>query len=132
MEAPGKPLRRVLRFRHLTGQLAQRTKDNSALRIFAAAGDNDLVTSYVTMKYMLEHSGIASEHLTINDYPGGHMMYLQVHRGREVAASLAAAAKRRHAPRMQAGYSNSLTIFIVTTPRGPERGRVMKPLHPAA
>ena len=73
-------------FVDLTGQLAQRTKDNSALRIFAAAGDNDLVTSYVTMKYMLEHSGIASEHLTINDYPGGHMMYLQVHRGREVAA----------------------------------------------
>lgn len=72
-------------FVDVTGALAQGTKDNSALRIFSAAGYNDLVTSYFAMKYMLEHSGIAADHLTIKNYPGGHMMYL--HRPSQEALS---------------------------------------------
>lgn len=60
----------------VTGALAQGTKDNEALRVFAAAGYNDLTTSYFAMRYMLEHSGIDTNRLTIKDYPGGHMMYL--------------------------------------------------------
>jgi carboxypeptidase C (cathepsin A) len=72
-------------FIDVTGALAQGTKDNAALRIFAAAGYNDLVTSYYAMKYMLEHSGISADHLTIKDYPGGHMMYL--HRPSQEALS---------------------------------------------
>ena len=60
----------------VTGALAQGTKDNEALRVFAAAGYNDLTTSYFAMRYMLEHSGIDANRLTIKDYPGGHMMYL--------------------------------------------------------
>jgi carboxypeptidase C (cathepsin A) len=72
-------------FIDVTGALAQGTKDNNALRIFAAAGYNDLVTSYYAMKYMLEHSGISADRLTIKDYPGGHMMYL--HRPSEEALS---------------------------------------------
>jgi len=63
-------------FVDVTSSLAQGTKDNEALRVFAAAGYNDLVTSYFAMKYMLEHSGIDPKRLAIHDYPGGHMMYL--------------------------------------------------------
>ena len=72
-------------FVDVTGALAQGTKDNEALRIFAAAGYNDLVTSYFAMGYMLEHSGIDPARLTIKDYPGGHMMYL--HRPSQEAVS---------------------------------------------
>jgi carboxypeptidase C (cathepsin A) len=72
-------------FVDVTGALAQGTKDNEALRIFAAAGYNDLVTSYFAMRYMLEHSGIDAARLTIRDYPGGHMMYL--HRPSQEALS---------------------------------------------
>jgi carboxypeptidase C (cathepsin A) len=72
-------------FVDVTGALAQGTKDNEALRIFAAAGYNDLVTSYFALRYMLEHSGIDAERLTIKNYPGGHMMYL--HRPSQEALS---------------------------------------------
>jgi carboxypeptidase C (cathepsin A) len=63
-------------FVDVTGALAQGTKDNEALRVFAAAGYDDLTTSYYATRYMLEHSGIDSDRLTIKDYNGGHMMYL--------------------------------------------------------
>ena len=63
-------------FVDVTGALAQGTKDNEALRVFAAAGYDDLTTSYFATRYMLEHSGIDTSRLTIKDYPGGHMMYL--------------------------------------------------------
>jgi carboxypeptidase C (cathepsin A) len=63
-------------FVDVTGSLAQGTKDNEAFRIFAAAGYNDLITSYFAMKYMLQHSGIDADRITLRDYPGGHMMYL--------------------------------------------------------
>ena len=61
---------------YVTEALAQGTKDNEALRVFAAGGYNDLVTSYYALQYMLQHSGIDSARVTIRDYPGGHMMYL--------------------------------------------------------
>ena len=63
-------------FVDVTGALAQGTKDNEALRIFSAAGYDDLTTSYFATRYMLEHSGIDSARMTIKDYHGGHMMYL--------------------------------------------------------
>ena len=63
-------------FVDVTGALAQGTKDNEALRVFAAAGFDDLTTSYFATRYMLEHSGIDADRLTIKDYSGGHMMYL--------------------------------------------------------
>ncbi len=59
-----------------TVALAQGTKDNEALRVFAAAGYDDLTTSYFATRYMLEHSGIDIARLTIKNYDGGHMMYL--------------------------------------------------------
>lgn len=63
-------------FIDVTGDLAQGTKDNEALRIFCAAGYHDLTTSYFATQYMLEHSGIDPARLTIKKYTGGHMMYL--------------------------------------------------------
>ncbi len=63
-------------FVDVTGSLAQATKDNESLRIFACGGYNDLVTSYFALKYMLEHSGIDADRITLHDYAGGHMMYL--------------------------------------------------------
>jgi carboxypeptidase C (cathepsin A) len=64
-------------FVDVTGQLAQGTKDNEALRIFCAAGYHDLTTSYYATGYMLRHSGIDPNRMTLKLYPGGHMMYLQ-------------------------------------------------------
>ncbi len=72
-------------FVDVTTPLAQGTKDNESLRVFAAAGYNDLVTSYFAMRYMLEHSGIDADRVTIRNYPGGHMMYL--HRPSQEALS---------------------------------------------
>lgn len=69
----------------VTAALAQATKDSESLRVFAAAGYNDLTTSYFALKYMLEHSNIDPDRLTIRDYAGGHMMYL--HRPSQEALS---------------------------------------------
>jgi len=63
-------------FVDVTEALAQGTKDNESLRVFAAGGYNDLVTSYYALQYMLGHSGIDGDRLTVKDYAGGHMMYL--------------------------------------------------------
>jgi carboxypeptidase C (cathepsin A) len=63
-------------FVDVTGHLAQATKDNEALRIFSAGGYHDLTTSYFATEYMLRHSGIEPERMTIVNYDGGHMMYL--------------------------------------------------------
>jgi carboxypeptidase C (cathepsin A) len=60
----------------VTGALAQGTKDNEDLRIFSAGGYHDLTTSYFATEYMLEHSGIEPQRLTVRNYDGGHMMYL--------------------------------------------------------
>lgn len=60
----------------VTGQMAQGTKDNEDLRIFSASGYHDLTTSYFATRFMLEHSGIDADRMTIRDYEGGHMMYL--------------------------------------------------------
>lgn len=60
----------------VTAGLAQGTKDNESLRVFAASGYHDLTTSYFATEYMLHHSGIDRARLTIRNYEGGHMMYL--------------------------------------------------------
>jgi carboxypeptidase C (cathepsin A) len=60
----------------VTGRLAQGTKDNEALRIFSAAGYEDLATTYFANRYMLQHSRIDPKRLEIKTYEGGHMMYL--------------------------------------------------------
>jgi hypothetical protein len=63
-------------FVNVTGDLAQGTKDNEALRVFTASGYYDLATAYFANAYMLHHSGIDPARVTIRNYPAGHMMYL--------------------------------------------------------
>jgi len=63
-------------FIDVTGDLAQGTKDNEALRVFVANGYYDLATAYFANAYMLHHSGIDPARVTIRTYPAGHMMYL--------------------------------------------------------
>ena len=60
----------------VTGDLAQGTEDNEALRVFVANGDYDLATGFYASAYMLHHSGIDPNRLTMKVYPAGHMMYL--------------------------------------------------------
>jgi carboxypeptidase C (cathepsin A) len=60
----------------VTGEMAQGTKDNEGLRVFSAGGYHDLTTSYFATEYMLHHSGIDPARMSINNYEGGHMMYL--------------------------------------------------------
>lgn len=60
----------------VTGDLAQGTQDNEALRVFTANGYFDLATAYFANAYMLHHSGIDPARVTIRTYPAGHMMYL--------------------------------------------------------
>ena len=60
----------------ITADLSQGTKDNEDLRVFSAAGYQDLTTSYFATEYMLQHSGIDPAQLVIRNYEGGHMMYL--------------------------------------------------------
>jgi carboxypeptidase C (cathepsin A) len=60
----------------VTGEMAQGTKDNEGLRVFSAGGYHDLTTSYFATEYMLRHSGIDPARMSINNYEGGHMMYL--------------------------------------------------------
>ncbi|HEY9419783.1 MAG TPA: peptidase S10, partial [Thermoanaerobaculia bacterium] len=63
-------------FIDVTGDLAQGTKNNEALRVFTASGYYDLATSYFANAYMMNHSGIDPARVTIRNYPSGHMMYL--------------------------------------------------------
>ena len=63
-------------FVDVTASLAQGTKDNEELRIFSAGGYHDLTTSYFATEYMLRHSGIDPARIRIENYEGGHMMYL--------------------------------------------------------
>jgi carboxypeptidase C (cathepsin A) len=58
------------------GNLSQGTKDNEALRIFAASGYEDMATTYFAVRYTLEHERIDPKRLVIKAYEGGHMMYL--------------------------------------------------------
>jgi carboxypeptidase C (cathepsin A) len=59
-----------------SGNLSQGTKDNEALRIFAASGYEDMATTYFAVRYTLEHERIDPKRLVIKAYEGGHMMYL--------------------------------------------------------
>ncbi len=63
-------------FIDVTGELAQGTKDNEALRVFVANGYYDMATGYFANVYMFHHSGIDPARVTIRTYPAGHMMYL--------------------------------------------------------
>ncbi len=78
-----------------TSDLAQGTQDNEALRIFAAGGYHDLVTTYAALRFMLEHSGIDAGRVTLRTYLGGHMMYLYRPSGEALSQDLVAFIEAR-------------------------------------
>ena len=53
---------------------------NPSLRLFVASGRYDLATPYFGTRYTLDHLGLnrrLAEHVTVEHYPAGHMMYLE-------------------------------------------------------
>ena len=52
---------------------------NPAFRIVIAHGMTDLVTPYLTSRYVVDHlpQTLTAGRVTLNLYPGGHMMYLR-------------------------------------------------------
>jgi carboxypeptidase C (cathepsin A) len=52
---------------------------NRAFKIVIAHGMTDLVTPYLTSRYVVDHlpQTLTADRVTLNLYPGGHMMYLR-------------------------------------------------------
>ncbi len=58
---------------------------NPQFKVMVAHGMTDLVTPYFTSRYLLDHlpPALTADRVTLNLYPGGHMMYLRpLSRGR--------------------------------------------------
>jgi carboxypeptidase C (cathepsin A) len=54
---------------------------NPHLKVFAASGYCDLATPFFATEHDLNHLGIGPElkkNLSVNSYPSGHMMYLNM------------------------------------------------------
>lgn len=63
-------------FIDVTGALTEAATNNPQLRVFVASGYHDLTTSFYASEYMMSHSDIPAERITLKNYFGGHMMYL--------------------------------------------------------
>lgn len=59
-----------------TNYLAQAAANNSGFRIFVASGYHDLTTTFFGARHVFDHSGINPSQVTLKNYDGGHMMYL--------------------------------------------------------
>lgn len=60
-------------------QLRQAMSKNTSLEVFVASGYNDLATPYFATEYTFSHLGLdptLKSNLTLENYEGGHMMYL--------------------------------------------------------
>ncbi|HEY7216492.1 MAG TPA: hypothetical protein VIC28_17855 [Thermoanaerobaculia bacterium] len=53
-----------------------RAAANGDFRVFAATGYHDLTTTFYGVEHTFNHSGIPRDRLTLKNYFGGHMMYL--------------------------------------------------------
>ena len=61
---------------NVVDNLSAAAATNKDFHVFVAAGIHDLVTSFFGAEYTFNHSGIPKDQLTVQDYFGGHMMYL--------------------------------------------------------
>ena len=59
-----------------TDYLAQAAAANRDFRVFGATGYHDLTTTFYGVEHTFNHSGIPRDRLTLKNYFGGHMMYL--------------------------------------------------------
>ena len=51
-------------------------RENSALRVFNAAGYFDFATPFFGAEYALTRNGVVPERIRFTYYPAGHMMYV--------------------------------------------------------
>lgn len=68
------------RYLNVAPTLRQAMTRNSNLRLFVANGRYDLATPYFATQYTLDHLGLHQEladHVTVEHYPAGHMMYIE-------------------------------------------------------
>ncbi len=63
-------------FLDTTAPLAQAAATNQDFRIFAASGYHDLTTTFFGVEHTFDHTGIDRDRITLRNYFGGHMMYL--------------------------------------------------------
>jgi carboxypeptidase C (cathepsin A) len=62
---------------YTTPWLAEAAAANPDFRIFVASGYHDLTTTFFGVEHTFDHSGIDRDRITVNNYDGGHMMYLR-------------------------------------------------------
>ncbi|HTR84644.1 MAG TPA: hypothetical protein VMI56_09205 [Reyranella sp.] len=62
-----------------SSELREALAANRSLKIVIAHGMTDLVTPYLASRYVIDHlpAGLTDGHVSIDLYPGGHMMYLR-------------------------------------------------------
>jgi carboxypeptidase C (cathepsin A) len=63
-------------FLYATSHLASGAAANRDLRFMVVSGYHDLTTAFFAARQMIRHSGLPTERVRIEEYPGGHMMYL--------------------------------------------------------
>ena len=63
-------------FLNTSAPLAQAAATNRDFRVFAATGLHDLTTTFFGVEHTFHHSGVPQDRLTLKNYFGGHMMYL--------------------------------------------------------
>jgi carboxypeptidase C (cathepsin A) len=69
------------RYVDVANTLRDAMTENSAIKVFVAAGYYDLATPFFTAEYTLSHMGLDPKlrsHITISYYEAGHMMYTQL------------------------------------------------------
>lgn len=68
------------RYLNVAPTLRSAMTKNPGLRLFVANGLYDLATPYSASRYTMSHLGLSRElalHVTTEDYPAGHMMYIE-------------------------------------------------------
>lgn len=66
------------RYLNVAPSLRQALTKNPGLRVLVASGLYDLATPYYATRYTMSHLGLdpsLTDHVTIEEYPAGHMMY---------------------------------------------------------
>jgi carboxypeptidase C (cathepsin A) len=67
------------RYLNVAPALRQAMTKNPGLRVLVASGFYDLATPYFATRYTFSHLGLdpsLADHVTIEEYPAGHMMYI--------------------------------------------------------
>ena len=77
-------------FVNVLPELARGMTTNKDLRVFVATGYFDLATTFFAAEYMVNHSGMDPQRVTMKQYEAGHMMYVHRPSYEQLAADLRA------------------------------------------